>query len=384
MGRSILILVLAIGLAGCSSSSSTTSNEITVAPEPDQGSVALVINATGLARYSSGTASSEPLEAGLTFAGLASRAPSSDAVAIAVQRGETTSLSLIGADGSRREIHQQDGQTSYTVAWAPTGDSLVFGYRSATGRGIGYYALTSGNTIDVGCSASDRALSWGYSDWFLVANDQNHYVIDRNGCDTVESTDSRKFHEVTFDQSGKQMAYILRELEYDRTTRQYRPDSSLHVSSTTGQSSKLVVGDRYKPHRPDWSPDGASLSFDARLLDEPTRRLISIYDVAARRSAFLNPTAVEGDLSEWGAVWSPSGEAIAYMQSNGGSSVVAVRAFSETFSAVIGHPDETIVGWLDAERIVLTGPSSTRIVSSDGSQSIDLEAGVAVIGLLSD
>jgi dipeptidyl aminopeptidase/acylaminoacyl peptidase len=216
----------------------------------------------------------------------------------------------------------------------------------------------------------------------VVGDDANHYVVERAGCGTLESLDARKLHEITFGPKGNRVAYVLRELEYDSQSREYRPDSSLYVANSEGTDPVLVAGNKYRPHRPQWSSDAMSLAFDAQLPDEPKRRLVSIYDLETGMSSFLNPKAVDSKSSEWNPQWSPSGSAIAYQHSSKGKPpVVSIRVLANSFSTTIGEDGERFAGWLDDQRIVLQGDGSTRIVGIDGKEAAVIEGAVSVIAL---
>ena len=376
------IFLLGMAISGCSSSSNTRRTSPTAPAAEAPATTVLLINEHGLVRYNPDSGSSESIEAGIRFGGLALASPDGSETALTIKRGSSTYLGLLSADGTFREVHYQPDEASYSVAWAPTGDSLFFGFVSSDDRGVAIYSLRPGNLVDVGCRASDTALSWGSEDWFVVGDGTNHHVVERAGCATIETVDARKLHEVVFDATGQRVAYVLRELEYNREANTYRPDSSLYVASSTGSDPLLVAGDRYRPHRPSWSPDGSSLAFDARLPQDHSRRLISIYDLEDGRSAFLNPNSVEGSTSECNARWSPSGEAIAYIRATGVREVsVAVRVLSDSFSSIVGKPGEALVGWLDDDHVIVRGNGSTRVLGIDGDESLVVAASTTVLAL---
>jgi WD40 repeat protein len=284
-----------------------------------------------------------------------------------MEQGGTSVLSLLDPDGSVEEIFQLPEGGTFSLAWAPRGDSLVYGFEGPDGRGIRVYAVGTGTSGDVGCSASSVAYSWGLDDWLVVGDQDNHYVVERSGCGTIESIDARKLHEVAFSPDGARVAYLLRELEYDREARNYQPDSSLYVAHSTGTDPIMVVGDRYKARRATWSPDSKSLAFDARLPEEAHRRLISIYDVEQRQSVFLTPKAVKSDVSQWAASWSPNGQTIAYLEADEGKEPrVMIRDLAGSFSKGIGEAGERFGGWLSENRVVLSSPGKTRVVDREG------------------
>lgn len=385
-----LLLSLAI-FSGCSSSSATRDADTAMGANARASETLLLIDDRGLVASSfdearSGTnvktRTAETLEPGLLFGGDSWPSPDGKRTALTVHRGETTHLALVGSDGTYRDLHNVSGDAHYSVAWAPSSDSLLIGFGNSANHGIAVYAVGPDNLSDVGCSASSLALSWGHGDWFVVGDPDNHYVVERSGCGTIESVDARKFHEVTFGPKGDRVAYILRELVYDSQAREYRPDSSLYVAKAVGTDPVLVAGNRYRPRRPEWSADAMSLAFDARLPENTDRRLISIYDVESGISAFLNPKAVDSKSSEWAPHWSPSGNAIAYQHSpKGKPPVVSVRVLSNSFSSTVGKVGERFSSWLDDDRLILKSELGIRIVRTDGKGTLVLEDATYVIRL---
>ena len=377
----ILGLVLApLAWSGCSTSSTTTTGSADSAELPPAGNQVLIIDDISLVKYDVDTKSAEAVSSPVEFDGFVSHSPDGSRTLLSVRRNADTYLSLVTEDGSLRDLDTRPGQVSYSVAWAPSGDSLIFGFSSTTGRGIRQYDFGSGKTVDVGCSASSIALSWGSANWFLVGNGPSHYVVRRSGCGTIGSVDARKMHEVAFGPDGARVAYVLRQLEYNRPANQYLPDSSLHVSAVNGTDAVLVAGDRYKPHRPSWSPDGKLIAFDARVTEDSPRRLISIYDLEDGRSAFLNPTSVDADIGEWNPHWSPTGHAIAYTRSSGGDEpLVTIRDLAGSHATVVGNAGERVGGWLDERHLILKGSDATRVVNLDGSEAFTLESAARIV-----
>jgi hypothetical protein len=377
-----LLLCIAV-ISGCSSGSATRETETERAIAPAKGpETAVLIDDRGLILQSFGSDSSNTVQPDIAYGGQRWPAPDQAQVALTVSKGESTYLALVGSDGSYRDVHQSSGDVTYSVVWSPTSDSLLIGFNGQDQRGVDVYSLTAERLTSVGCSASGVALSWGREDWFVVGNHENQYVVERAGCATIESIDARKMHEVTFDTRGDRVSYILRELEYDPQTRQYAPDSSLYVATSVGTDPILVAGNRYRPHRPTWSPNAASLAYDVQLLEHPDRRLISIWDLETGSSAFLNPKAVDSKSSEWAPKWSPSGGSIAYLHSSKGKpAVVSVRNLSDSFSKNVGKDGERLFGWLDDGRLILKSDLGTRIVTTDGKESLLLSPEASVISV---
>ncbi|MFV1981082.1 MAG: TolB family protein, partial [Rhodothermia bacterium] len=357
-------------ISGCSSSSQMQETE-SGPPDAATSQIAILIDDRGLVARGLDDVVVETIEPAIRFGGTLWHSPDRQGTALIVKRGETSYLALVASDGTYLDLHHLTEEADYSVVWAPTSDSLLIGFRGPYDQGVAIYTVGSGNLADVGCSASNVALSWGRGDWFIVGDQTSQYVVERAGCGTIESVDARKMHEVKFGPNGDRVAYVLRELEYNSKAREYRPDSSLYVANSVGTDPVLVAGDRYRPHRPAWSPDAMSLAFDARLPKDPDRRLVSIYDVEDGRSAFLNPKAVDSKSSEWAPHWSPSGDAIAYQYSSKGKAArVSVRVLSNSSPTTIGEPGERFAGWLDGGRVILQGDGVIRIVDTNGKESL--------------
>jgi len=372
---SLLLSSMLIG--GCASSAPTP------APAPEEPvAVApslLVVDASGLGQVSTVGGMRTALQPDVRFGGFFAPATGSHPAMVIFRIGQKTVLSLLSSDGSFETVHEANGEADYTAAWSPTGD-LVFGY-SGSSRGIGV-RKHDGETASAGCSASYLAYGWQSADRLVVGNADNHYVVGAQDCATFARVDSRKLHEEDFNPNGTSVAYVLRELEYDRSARQYVPDSSLWVAGVDGSNPVLVVGNRYKPHRPSWSPDGSELVFDARLPDQPNRRLVSVYDFERGTSAFLNPGSLDANVSEWDAHWSPNGANVAYMQQfEGGAPSVVVRPMDGSFTSLVGESGERFARWIDDRHLVLTSGTGERLVAIDGSQSMPAPEGGVILAL---
>jgi hypothetical protein len=373
-------VVLLGSLSACSSSSGVRSERSASDQPAAVDQTVLIVDDRGLMARELGSTTSRSITSELKSVVEFWPSPAGGHTAVAGEGVAGTILGLLEPEGSFSELYRISGSGEFSVVWAPSGDSLMFGFKGSEERGIHMLAIGSESTTDVGCSASSIAHSWGMDDWFVVGDGSNLYVVERTGCGTIESVDARKQHELTFSPDGRRAAYVLRELEYDREAREYRPDSSLYIARSSGADPLLVVGDRYKPRRPVWSPDGTSLAFDAELPDAPGRRLISIYDVEQKQSAFLTPKAVKSKVSQWAPRWSPEGSAVAYLESSKGDSPrIAVRRMAESFSSTVGETAEEFAGWLTDRQIILRGPNFTRIVDVDAKTSYRLDGTLWVV-----
>lgn len=375
--RAFPLYVVCLLVAGCASTASESTPELD--PTAGMSGMSLyVAGENGLSTMTGSPAEGRIIQPNVTFGGLYVPAASSHDVALTLQSGASWQLALLSTDGSLRTVFENEGKTDYSVAWSSDG-ILAFGYSSARGQGIRIVG-SDGVVKDVGCSASSRALGWASADRLVVGNEDNNYVVATKDCTTISRVDARKMHEMAFNPTHPTVAYVLRELAYDRKARQYVPDSSLYVAGVDGSNPSLIVGDRYKPHRPSWSPDGMEIAFDARIPDQPKRRLISIYDADGGSAAFLNPSALNTSVSEWDAHWSPSGTNIAYLQKTGSDlPTVTVRPMNGSFVTAVGESGERFARWIDDSLLVVSNGKRERIVSVDGKTSVDGPEGATIL-----
>ncbi len=232
--------------------------------------------------------------------------------ALPAPQGHALALWTIGPDSSR--VHVLDRRTGasrplwdgpvderISLAWSPDGRRLVVGHHtgSATNMGPGGIVrvdvtssdtpLSFGGVTDVGCSASKVVLAVRPDGSLLVRGSDNLYVVEADGCATLQTIDARRMHQITPSPDGHHLAYIFRELVYNRQARAYEPDSTLYVSSLDDAEPVKVIGDRYAPRNPVWSPDGAQLGYDVRPPDGDGRRTVSSWTVADGQSGYIVP-----------------------------------------------------------------------------------------------
>ena len=218
------------------------------------------------------------------------------------------------------------------------------------------HVLDGFETSRVGCSASRAVLAWAPNGQLLVRNTNNLYVVTRDGCDTAATVDARRMHGLTVSPDAVHLAFVHRELEYNRDTRAYEPDSTFRLTDLDGSNPKTIVSFRYRPKRLAWRPDGTELAFDVSATPE-AGRAISIFNVSSGTTAFLHPPATDRD--EFGPIWAPDGTKIAYLRGGEGRDFsVWVRSFESTFPE--GLPDSdgaTIIGWVDDSAVAYQRPN---------------------------
>ncbi|MEQ9104531.1 MAG: hypothetical protein RIE53_07510 [Rhodothermales bacterium] len=237
--------------------------------------------------------------------------------ALPAPQGHALALWTMGPDSSR--VHVLDRRTGairqvwvgpvderVSLAWSPDGRRLVVGHHtgSATDMGPGGIVrvditsagnapddtpLSLGGVKDVGCSASKVVLAVRPDGSLLVRGSDNLYVVEADGCATLQTIDARRMHSISVAPDGRRLAYIFRELVYNRQARAYEPDSTLYVSALDDAEPVKVIGDRYAPRNPVWSSDGTQLGYDVRPPDGDGRRTVSSWTVADGQSGYIVP-----------------------------------------------------------------------------------------------
>lgn len=344
-------------------------------PEPETAAYSALVRNGGSLELRAGEALQPAGEASGVISVHSAAAGQSALVAVAA--GDSTRLLLATSERVRR-VHAVDGRVVYTVAWAPGGDQAAFGYYRPAGTasqgraamGAGDILLWDGNGVSrVGCSASRAVLAWAADGALLVRNTDNLYVVSRDGCDTRTTVDARRMLGLTVSPDARHLAFVHRELEYDRSARAYVADSTFRLTDLDGSNEKTIVNFRYNPRRLAWRPDGAELAFDVKASDE-AGRAISIFEVASGTTAFLHPPA--SDYDEFGPVWSPEGDRIAYHRGDErGANSVWVRSFELGFPR--GVPDSegaTIEGWAGGTGLVFRRADGTVAVYDAAADTV--------------
>ena len=332
----------------------------------------LTFEADGLVRREATGSRRDVLIPGARFAGLASREPNGDAVALSLRRADSTALVLVDSDGVRL-LH--GGGDTYSTAWAPASDRLAFGFRADAGGDV----LIAGENgfQDPGCSASLVAAHWPDPSHLVTGDGANRYVVDVEGCETVASLDVRKMHHIAYPYGRDRMAYVYRDLVYDRANRSYVPDSSLYTARLDGSDARELFDSAYRPRHLAWSPDGTTLAFDVRLQDPPHRRRVILADSTGGYSYVL-PPAEFPDADAVRAAWSPSGRHVAFELRRGGSTQAAVRTFGRT--SIIAAEVDSTWGWVDDETLaVVTTAGTIEAYSIDGELRFALDPDVVLV-----
>ena len=386
--RILLFVVLTAFLSACA----TTAPPVVEAPpapptapaSPLDAFTAVVQTADGLAvRQESGSGEAMPASGAVTYL---SQAPDGSAVAAAV--GGTLYF-VNSADGSIRSLGEGPAERIYTGAWSADARFFHFGYyvrasNGAMGAGdIRTVDRSSGEVTRVGCSASKAVLAALPDGSLLVRNTDNIYQVEAKGCGTLRSVDARKLHHVTPSPDGKHLAYILRDLVYNRARRAYEPDSTLYIESTAGSDPLKVIGDKYSPRNLSWSRNGSELMYDMAPPSDDAKRAVSIYTVADGRSSYLLPPSSSQDVTH-GSL-SPDGRNALVRVTGDGQTDWQVKLAGSQFAQSLPLPDAGIasIQWIGGEHLLVqTEDGTSHLISLAGGSPRMTDLDQVVIWLL--
>jgi len=314
--------------------------------------------------------------------------------------GAHVAIALTGVSGSRlllihsaaremTELNRGRADLIYTGAWSQSGEDFVFGFyqptdadnRRVLGQGdIRKVSLATGEIVRIGCSTSKAVIAWPRTNELIVRSTDNLYRVSVDGCVTLETMDIRRWHSMTGSPDGSHIAYIFRELAFNRDTREYEPDSALFVMPSTGGEGIKVVGDRYRPRNMVWSPDGSEIAFDARVDPASEQRSISVYNLTAAESIFLSPPTDSGP-SQSNPRWGPEGRFVSFVQ-NGNQLVIRTAATAFDHAILLGEDQrsaKTLVTWLgEGAAIVEDATGSVWLHDVQSRQSLLLGSGTAI------
>lgn len=361
-------LVIVLG-AGCSSPEPTTSTTQNTGASDRGPSLSLLYTTPddGLVLHDAREDASRALVSGAEAKSSRAVSPSGRYLAVTYSTADSSHLSLLDLRTRRLErVHATAGPVTYSLAWHPDQDRLAFGHYRPTeedGRGPGGIQITGPDASprDVGCSATREVLHWLSDGTLATRTAEKLYVVATADCATEASVDARRMYHVRYAPDGAQMAFIHRELVYDRSAGEYVPDSSLVLSDARGENQETLFGDERRVRHLRWAPDGSELAFDVAA-EESGHRQVVVYD--GNRPNFLtSPDATTADQVH--PRWSPAGSRLAFTLRTDGETYAAVRVKGQTRR--LGRTRGPVWGWLDEQSVVVPGPDSVRIQTLNGT-----------------
>jgi len=369
-----VVAVFSVLAAGCSSPSQApdTTAQTSSQPATPRGPNLSLLYTTaeeGLVFHDARRDSSRTLVPGAVDDSVQARSASGRYLAFTYRTADSTHLALF--DRRAQTLQPVDARrtpVTYSLAWHSSEERLAFAYyrpaRSGTrGPGNVFVATPDGATRDVGCSAAREVLDWLPDGSLATRNDDKLYVVAPSDCATRASADARRMRRATYAPSGKHLAYIHRELTYDRDNREYTPDSSLMLSDARGGNAQELFGHERRVRHLRWGPDATELAFDVRV-EASGHRQIAVYNLARERTVYLTPpTQTAADQVH--PIWSPSGTHVAFTlrTSTGPQAAVRIEGQTRRFGSVKG----AVGGWVDDRTLVVPGPDSLRVRALNGS-----------------
>ncbi len=308
--------------------------------------------------------------------------PSGDRTALAYTRNDSSFVAVVDAEAVLTPGFSVPGRRTFTLAWRSDGEAFAAGYYTPEGTAMGAGGImavdaATGAARTVGCSASKMVYRWPDTERMLVGDGKNIYLVDAGGCATRSTTPILKKHMVAVSPDGRRMAYIFRDLVYDREARAYEPDSTLMVANVDGSDERTVAGKRYHPKNLAWSPDGQQLAFDVTSQTNPALRHLAIYDMAAGEATFIVRATDTVLPSETRPAWSPDGAFLVFDRTyvNGDLYQKGMRSMVDNAVYTLAEQPRSggklaIWGWA-GPRVVLETPDGRYLVAAAGTSRPD-------------
>jgi hypothetical protein len=211
--------------------------------------------------------------------------------------------------------------------------------------------LGTGESERLGCSASREVILWSNPDQLVVRGSDEMYRVSRANCATVQTVDIRRWHHIKAAPVGSRIAYIFRELAFNRESRSYEADSALFVAGTAGAGGVKVVGDRFRPRHSAWAPDGTELAFDVLVSPDSDRRAVAVYNVETTRTVYLSEPSEDGP-SQTHPVWDPTGAQVSWLAD--GKLIVRASGMPAGKAVLVGgEPATALLGWLTNSTVLV-------------------------------
>ncbi len=371
-GFVLCALIGVLGLtAACSSSQPPGSTTKTGEPADSSGPALFLLHTTptdGLVLHDARSDESRTLVAGATAKQARAVSPSGRYLAFSYATADSSYLALLDLTTQQTQrVHAAAGTAvAYSLAWHPDQERLAVGHYRTTddgGRGPGGLQVVTpdGTTQDVGCNSVSEVLHWLPDGSLAARTDDNLYVVDASDCATQTSLDIRRMHHLRYAPTGQQMAYIHRELKYDRDRGEYVPDSSFVLSGPDGTNPETLFGNERRARHHRWAPGTNEVALDVRVEGSGHRQVV-VYD-GSRPTFLVSPDQTTADQVH--PRWSPSGTRVAFTLRGNASPQAAVRVKGQTRR--LGRVDGSVWGWLDDRSVVVPGPDSLRVKTLSGT-----------------
>ena len=311
-----------------------------------------------------------------------SLSPDGQSVVLAVKGQGLSELHLYNQpQQSAVVLYSGAASTVFSGQWDANSSTFYFGQYVPEGKRMGagaiYAAAVQTGAVErVPCSASRMVLGVVSESSLLVRNSDSIYEVAIADCATLHTIDARKWYHVSVSPTNNRLAYVLRDLVYNRETRAYEPDSTLYLATLKGTDEVKVIGDKYEPRNVTWSPDGLELAYDVNAQDGSGRRAISVYSVETARSSYLEPPDAtpnsnshpafsrDGSIVSFRSI-SPDGQADTMWKSSG-------EPFSRTVPGDADTPTAFELKWMGAKQAFVRSPSGEASI-------LDLSAGDGVV-----
>ena len=305
--------------------------------------------------------------------------PDGTATLLAWSRSDSTGVLRVDhTTGQVTPLHATPGRHAVTLA--VSGTMLAIGYQRNPGGGIFQLDWTNPSPQSIGCSASDRVLSWHGATSLIVGNASTVYQVSVNGCGTEGRMSRDKRPEIIPSADGQRIAYLERDLVYNRTTRSYAPETTLYVGSGLSDSGARawMAGDK-APRDPVWSAAEQTLAFTYEDPNAEGRRRLLYLDAVAGELYHVPGLSRYADPVENSPHWSPDGSSLAYERVYSSAQIAQIvvkpLAVAEPMVAFEGSDRMRLVGWASNSFLrAVDGDGHEVLLNVDGTTTIRANA----------